>query len=403
MLDDEASAVLAERAANQLADNLAGSKAKGLHDALMQLKVKVGSLSFNFRHDLFAWTECFTGCFMKDDDGKPALCALVVMVILYGFGITLFFMHLQYNQYCEDNLTTIGANAANVSCAGWADECRIWGTTFSLKAYMQYRAAAYVLLLLPFLYMPYMVLVSINQMVTNIVGTLVDLAETDDEKKYTTYVKQQNQKRLEQAEEFQSREKDMRYYGDTVKLVGTILSQMDKDGHNQVVLLLFFLFHGVMGAVSLYFDGSVYMTLKNHDDDKKCERYQKRLEEMAPDTLPISIEFLTMWHLSLGSVWMLVTLSYLLVQFRMILGARVVNRGKAAQQSEDARVENEIQRFLARSAATKEIQNFYSELNRARGERDALKQENARMAATQQNQGTNDGRGWDRGNDRGDW
>jgi hypothetical protein len=65
-------------------------------------------------------------------------------------------------------------------------------------------------------------------------------------------------------------------------------------------------------------------------------------------------------------------------------------------------VENEIQRFLARSAATKEIQNFYSELNRARGERDALKQENARIAAAQQTQGTSDGRGWDRRNDRGD-
>ena len=118
-----------------------------MHTALLALKAKVGSLSFNFRHDLFAWTECCTECFMKPDDGKPALCALVMMVVLYGFGIALFFLHLQYNQYCEDNLTTIGANAVNVTCAGWTEECRLWGTTISLKAYLQYRAAAYVLLL----------------------------------------------------------------------------------------------------------------------------------------------------------------------------------------------------------------------------------------------------------------
>lgn len=397
----EFQADFADLKAKDLVSKLVGSDADNLRDALQNLKKKVGSLSFNFRHDLFAWLDWCLPCCVDDSNIYPPLCAMMVMLLLYGFGIATFFLHLQYNSYCDQNLTTIGSGV-KTSCMGWADECRVWGTTISLKAYLQYRAAAYVLLLLPFLYMPYMVLVSINQMVTDIIGTLVDTLEPDEGKRFDSVYNKQIGAKLDRANKIkENKDWEVVKLNETFTLVGDIMSQMDRDGHDRVVLFLFFIFHGVMGGISMYFDLSVYLTLKEHDSDQKCARYQNRLNAMAEAAkgMTMSLEFLSMWHFLTGLVWMILTVCYLLIQCRRNLANQASNRYARMQEMLQKKQEGVLRKNLAHRAAAAEINNYYTQMDALRTQQAQLQHdaELSRVYYTalqnQQQQGPQQGQG----------
>jgi hypothetical protein len=335
MLDDETATNDASARTRKLEAALNGTQEERLHEAFEALHDKLGSLVYNCHEDLFAWTRapCSDWFFEEGSSWYTGPCAIILMIFLYGFGVALFFMHLQYMTYCDEDKTTlekankaIAATVANAngtkvlltSCSGWASECKLYGTTLYLKDYLQYRAAAYILLLVPFLYIPFMVITSVNHSVADIIQMLMNAMESDPT---TQSVQKQKQKLQDKKDRFDAMDADKFNMQEMGHLVGDIMQRMDYDGHSWVLLLLFFLFHGVMGGISLFYDGSLYVTMAEHDDNQKCARYQTRLNELSEGAKVISMDlkFLAMWQLIWGIVLGVVTVTYLLVQCRTVM------------------------------------------------------------------------------------
>ena len=356
---------------------------------LRTIQKKLGSLRWNLQEDLFAWTRCGGDCFF---DEKSSTCivpiAIAVMLGGYGFGLSLFIIHLQTMNFCDSDMTTLDKIAKNneqklISCKDWASECQIYGTSINFKQYLQYRTAAYILLLIPFLYIPFMITVFINHSVSDIVKMLVNTLDPDPQDSETTILRE---KLKAKKSLYDAKENHQLRFGDLKNMTVDILKRMDRDGHSSVLLLLFFLFHGVMGGVSLYFDGSVFVTVSDGKNDNmgKCERYQRQLYDMQhmSGNITLNIRFLSMYQLIAGIGLACITLLYMLVQCRDILLHRNQNMLAIAEDQ----MENKNQMFIRNMSRNKFIKDKFSQVQKKLSK---LKKEKlqAIAAAAVQNQG----------------
>jgi hypothetical protein len=378
MLDDETATNDASARTRKLEVALNGTQEERLHDAFEALHDKLGSLVYNCHEDLFAWTRapCSDWFFEEGSSWYTGPCAIILMLFLYGFGVALFFMHLQYMSYCDEDKTTlekankaIAATVANAngtkvllsSCSGWAAECKLYGTTLYLKDYLQYRAAAYILLLVPFLYIPFMVITSVNHSVADIIQMLMNAMESDPT---TQSVQKQKQKLQEKKDRFDAMDADKFNMREMGHLVGDIMQRMDYDGHSWVLLLLFFLFHGVMGGISLFYDGSLYVTMAEHDDNQKCARYQTRLNELSEGAkvITMDLKFLAMWQLIWGIVLGVVTVTYLLVQCRTVMLHRARSNYTQALDNHTNNMQTKLRTHAYRRKLQDEFMGFEKKL-----------------------------------------
>jgi hypothetical protein len=367
-----------------------GDPSQRMRATLVTLKSKLGSLVYNCQEDLFAWTRCWGGeCFFQEGTGGYwTAFVMLLMLFLYGFGIALFFVHLQYMTHCNDGLTTIskaketGGNLT--SCEGWASECKLHGTTLFLKDYLQYRAAAYVLLLIPFMYIPFMAITFVNQSVSDIVTMLVDTMETNRDSESVVQIKSKLEAERDRYKAMQTNRLSAEDMG---VLMRGILRRMDRDGHSSVLLLLVFLFHGLMGGVSLYYDGSLFVTVDGfrNDDNKKCERYQNRLYEMAKkNEVSLDLKFLAMWSMLVGIGTWALTAVYLLVQCRTVMLRHNENANTHAIQKRDNNEEIRL-RNVARDGHVKTVvENLQNKLQNKAKEIGALRNAGEKLFAMQQ-------------------
>ena len=291
-----------------------------MHDTANTIKEKLANITYSLKQTLFGWTSDCCGdywgsCFLGDpkDDTKIAwgyYFAIALMLATFGVGVSLVGLQLQMVANCDDNLgaiqdleqnvkTAMAQQAKNpnasvpvslpVSCKGWADQCLLVGTTLNLKQYLQYRMGAYVLLLLPFLYLPFMIILYMSATVTDITNLLSSMILNQFQDAYSEQHRESNEKRSQRDPKklFSGEERDIS------GALSRMVARMDKEGHSMVLNMLFFFFHGIMGGVALFYDASLYMTVNTSDDGgKMCKQYQDHINSMNKSQLTLDFRFL---------------------------------------------------------------------------------------------------------------
>ena len=282
---------------------------------IKDIQDRLGNVGFSFQSDLFDWTRWMCGDFFLGSDYSwcAVPCVMVVMMVLYSFGLALLLLHLQYMNMCEQGLVKAvepcGAGklcpTPTPSCGGLAQQCLVTGTTLNFEGYIQYRIAAYILVLVPLLYIPFMVILYMSSAIKTITGLLLNVQQDDWQTKFNSTREQSLQ---EKAQRQGSKDRGMKEFGSAL---GNLAARMDKDGHSSVMNLMVLVFHGLMGGASMFLDASLYASVKD-GATPECQKYQDTINEMKLTPLSMDLEFLSLWELLVGSFFAVVTILYLM-------------------------------------------------------------------------------------------
>jgi hypothetical protein len=370
-----------------------GDQTTMINDTVEDVSKLTQGVTYHCKEDLLGWMRDCWPCGRALDQAilQSSLASgfvIVVLFTIYGLGISMFLLQLQFIGECEADLVILGnVNAklgtqeqVNVEeakkkmgtllCKGLAEQCRLDGTFVNLKQYIQYRVAAYILLLVPFLYIPFMVITFTDSALRKITHQIKGLRIDDESDAYLERQLEKSKKKMNASrplirDEESNMDMDRRLgnygAGDIKTVIGDLVLSMDKDQHSLVLNVLFFLFHGVMGGVSLYYDGTLFITMRGEPSEGPCHQYEDRavLGKGNPPEKLLRLETLSGYQLIMGSILAFVMLCYLFLACMRLCFSAHHKRWDIAH--------TKIKRKMDRSAILKKTGGkLYDELQRTR-------------------------------------
>ena len=338
-----------------------------------QFEKELFYMSYRLDDRLFGWMP--QSLYEKHQNScYAAPISITFMIIVYCVGLASFVLQSQRIIVCEQNLIKIGS-PRNYSCKGFAENCNLGGGNFiNYKAYVQYRLASYILLLIPFFYIPYMTIVDM----TLVARTVWEKINPDIFKKFqNNNVKEFNRNKKEVYKTVHDRDTtfaENKYY--TSNTLWESFTTLSPVGHEITLLVLFLVFHVILGGFSIAFDTMMAMT----DITQKgspCYQINDAMSDIS-DIFTFRLNEAGKYNLSVGSITFILTLYYMYSQLGNTLhkkkrasGIKNKLRNQQAEDLTKLRIDSEER--------MKHVEALYNEqeqgLNEARGSLEARQKE----------------------------
>lgn len=271
---------------------------------------------------------CYASCF-----------GVILLIVLYSLGLGGFVLLNQRILACEQGLLAPNMNA---SCKGLADSCKMGNNDFTnFRLYVQFRLVAFIFLLIPFLYIPFM--------------TVLDISTTAKKIYETLGFRKHDPNHESRGEKFQKKVKQGRE--DTFATFGgkrsfifeaTVQSilHLSPTGHEKMLLTLFFLCHVFLGGFSITFD----VFAMQLGQEARCLELKKSLSLMGQNDIALTIEGVAIYNFILGIVFFLLTFIYIFYQWGNTLQKQVARRQKKREN-----LEREQERVVKIRNASREL------------------------------------------------
>jgi hypothetical protein len=230
---------------------------------------------------------------------------ILCLIAIYGIGFALIILLNQRISMCDQGYVK-GNEITNISqieknkCSGLADECELSGRLITFRTYINYRITAFVFLLLPFLYMPYMSILEITHTAKKVWDEFkITPSRPPKFKPTVTY--------LSRSKTFEKQPK-MMY---AMKRASEKFSSMSSVGHETALLILFLVFHVIFGCFSIALD---YLVMKiDTDKASKCDILETGLNKFN-NGIYLELYKVGTYNFSMGIVTLTLTLSYMCLQ-----------------------------------------------------------------------------------------
>ena len=304
-------------------EKIRSSAVQSPHDIIgryaTMLKNNLETPQKSLSNELFSWLFC--ECFNGFRNSFPGQCVVILLLLFfYCFGLSLFLIQLQIIEECDANLIPLhvgGYEGPTDSCAGISAQCVIDGTITTFKAYIQFRTAAYILLLIPFLYIPFRIIYNMESAIDNsnrLVRELVVEASNDVEEMLGQTADNSEANIAKRLKEFE----DKKNQNDLTFLVQNLrdnVKNMSNEGHERCLIALFFFFHFLIGIFSMILDGCLYTRASSMSSgtNDPCYLAQQAANQMGPSALT-GFQFLGFYQLMLGCLFQILMLCYMCIQ-----------------------------------------------------------------------------------------
>jgi hypothetical protein len=272
-----------------------------------QFEKELFNMSYRLDDRIFGWMPWGMDDFNKNNF-LAATCSICTLIIFYGAGLTSFILQNQRITVCEQGLVI---PPQNYSCRGMAAECLLAGGQFiNYKAYVQYRLAAYILLIVPFLYIPYMTVVDM----TLVAKKVWEKINPEVFNKFNTSKSREMQqgKTTERVKVTLDRKGTWEERGSRLNFTHqTIIESccdMTPVQNEYMLLFLFTVFHIILGGFSIAFDSM--MAITNTSSETACGKINTEMDKIS-DLIKFDIRQGGIWNLSVGAVCYIMTFYYM--------------------------------------------------------------------------------------------
>lgn len=371
-----------------------------LRHTLNTVTSHLSNVSYNIKKELFSWVGCgFDEYFEKSN--LHASIAILLMIFFYVFGLLQFTFQMQIISECDADMISVhdvlsaGSNTGQqaittpISCKGWADECIvIEGSHLTFKGYIVYRIIAYLLLLVPFMYMPFVVIATLDgtiAKVANIINVLTTKRKNQGEDGSEGFLLEEDdpeEPEAPQRQRFKSNPKEITNRTAYVsENLAAVLQDIKREGHEFLTQVMFLVFHGGLGIFSIVADTYlVLMVIGNVEMSPVCMNLKLKAQDFSGGQLFTDWKFVGYWQLITGCVFMVMVIWYSSNQCFFCLHKRVEKiETKKHQQNMDEHARN-LNRRRHRQTIT-HVKNLINA--RAKGEADKIREIEEEMGKKQ--------------------
>ena len=304
------------------------------HEISNHLKEDLFDIDNKIEDRIFGWMPWGWGDSCKNSSYNFLPCtSLLILVALYVVGMGSFLLTSQRISICEQELVPL--SSTNFTCKGLAATCAVSGTFSNFKVYIEYRLAAFIMLLVPFLYIPYMTIMEISFTAKKLWETMGIRHSVDSGGNQTKFEEFENTLRKSRRDTISKGG----YRGDAYLAMETTkhtLLNLSSSGHEKMLLTLFLIFHIIWGGFSIALDGSAMFM--NMADNAPCGKLQKALNELSSEP-KFNIQDAAKYKLGLGCFFFVLTLIFMFYQWgvtmhRVAFQRKEKKRNLQAQQME---------------------------------------------------------------------
>jgi hypothetical protein len=304
------------------------------HEISNHLKEDLFDIDNKIEDRIFGWMPWGWGDSCKNSSYNFLPCtSLLILIGLYVVGMGSFLLTSQRISICEQEL--VPRSNMNLSCKELATSCAVSGSFSNFKVYVEYRIAAFIMLLVPFLYIPYMTIMEISFTAKKLWETMGIRHSIDSGGHQTKFEKFENTLHKSRRDTIEKGG----YKGDAYLAMETTkhtLLNLSSSGHEQMLLLLFLVFHIVWGGFSIALDASAMFM--NMDHNAPCGRLQKALNELS-SAPKFNIQDAAKYNFGLGIIFFVLTLIFMFYQWgvtmhRVAFKRKEKKRNLHAQQME---------------------------------------------------------------------
>ena len=287
---------------------------------------------------LFGWLP--DSCHSMSDGSLGTVCrsfSILCLIAIYGIGFGLIILLNQRISMCDQGVVMISDDIKNLTdiqhqkCSGLADECELTARFITFRTYVNYRMTAYVFLLLPFLYIPYMSILELTHTAKKVWDEFKFTAPTQPLVKPTvTY--------LSREDTFKEQGKIM--YG--LKKSRENLYSMSSVGHETVLLILFLVFHVILGCFSLCFD---YLLMKiDTTKESTCDKLKSRLNNFN-NGIYLDLDKVGTYNFAMGIITLILTLTYMCFQCTNTLYKHSRKKENKRLDKNDNKIKSDMEKF----------------------------------------------------------
>ena len=285
---------------------VSGSADSEINEYIEELKKYGASTTFNIKKELFDWMGCGWGVFFRTGHNEYVCCTLFTLILFYVMGMVLLVSQMQVVSSCLGDMVPLGEKN---SCKDWVDVCKVSGDWLSFRGYVTFRTASYFMLLVPFLYMPFVVIMTMNGTLESM-RTILDLLQnrnmSDEELKLKE--KEDAMDKRHAATKGNAMDEQQRFEYVRQNMFSALRS-VSKEGHEWWTQVLFVFFHGVLGMFSLILDGIFVKMVSNEMAmTMECWELKQRAGNMG---VLMKWELLGYWQLAMGCIYMMIMLWYI--------------------------------------------------------------------------------------------
>jgi len=276
----------------------------------MELEYEKQLFDFDYRLEdrLFGWLPAGYDKTFKDSCCKSFACFCVFLLGPYCFGFSMFAILNQQITLWDTGLSNPSLIKGNISCAGMATQCTFGGQFINFKAYVQYRLAAYVMLLIPFMYIPFMTVMDISNTAMKVWETIRAPVKSPQKQNKPVQV-------LRDREETFAANGSRREF--TRKQTLHNWRNYSSSDHEYMLLRLFGVFHIILGIFSLAFD--ILVAMANVENQLPCKILNDNLGKLATGPEWLTIRFIGLYSTITGTLYLAMTFAYMYNQYAVSL------------------------------------------------------------------------------------
>lgn len=246
--------------------------------------------------------------------------SIMIIICLYATGLGSFLILQQRISLCENNFGNLETMSQKDICKGQAENCKMGGDFINFKRYVEYRLAAYFLLSVPFLYMPFMSIMEITHTAKKVwerLGLLQNANANSEEKDSLLKV---DASRKDTFDKFSYKKPGFICWASCYTL-----THLSATGHEKMLLRLFFFFHVFLGGFSITFDA--FLMQMSIPQDSPCDKLQKSLDKIS-DFFKFTIQQAASYNFAMGIVFFILTLFYIVNQWGNTTHTRMIKKSQ---------------------------------------------------------------------------
>jgi hypothetical protein len=304
------------------------------HEISNHLKEDLFDIDNKIEDRIFGWMPWGWGDSCKNSSYNFLPCtSFVILIGLYVVGMGSFLLTSQRISICEQELVPL--SSPTLACKDLATTCQVSGTFSNFKLYVEFRVVAFIMLLVPFLYIPYMTIMEISFTAKKLWETMGIRHSVDSGGHQTKFEEFENTLHKSRRDTITKGG----YQGDAYLAMETTkhtLLNLSSSGHEKMLLTLFLIFHIVWGGFSIALDGSAMFM--NMADNAPCGKLQKALNELS-SAPKFNIQDAAKYNLVLGCFFFALTFIFMFYQWgvtmhRVAFKRKEKKRNLHAQQME---------------------------------------------------------------------
>lgn len=279
----------------------------------LQLEYEKELFDFEYKLEdrLFGWLPFGLNESFKTAHWCAPFCTFLIFILgPYCLGFAMFAILNQQITLWDQGLINPSL-AKNINCAGAAVDCKFGEGFLNFKTYVQYRVAAFAMLLIPFMYIPFMIIMDIS-------NTAMKVWETVRQPNQASQLARNYIRVSNNVQETFDMNGDRRTF--TRKQTFQNCLSCSSSGHEYGLLVLFFVFHVVLGSISITFD--ILVAMKDVENDAKCKILDDHLGEIVENDFDIKIHFIGLYSCIVGCFYLAMTMYCMYRQYSISLARK---------------------------------------------------------------------------------